>query len=46
MFLWSEEQARAHRASGWRPDGAYLTMNQAGYMVKYAQSALFGWEVE
>ena len=41
VFFWSEEHARDYRRTHQQPDGAYLTMDQAAFSERYAQSGLF-----
>jgi hypothetical protein len=42
VFFWSEEDARKFRATRRRPDGVYLTLEQAAWSTRIAQGALFG----
>lgn len=46
-FLWekrtSEEHAREYRRKRHRVRGAYFTAQQAAYLNRAIQSALFGW---
>jgi hypothetical protein len=41
VFFWSEEHARDYRRKHQQPDGAYLTLSQAAFCERYAQSGLF-----
>ena len=41
VFFWSEEHARNFRAKHQQPDGLYLTMEQAAFSERIAQSGLF-----
>jgi hypothetical protein len=41
VFFWSEEHARRFRAKHPMPDGLYLTMQQAAFSERIAQSGLF-----
>jgi hypothetical protein len=41
VFFWSEEHAREFRATRQQPQGMYLTMEQAAFSERIAQSGLF-----
>lgn len=41
VFFWSEEHARDYRHNHQQPDGTYLTLAQAAFAERYAQSGLF-----
>ncbi|HVO98347.1 MAG TPA: hypothetical protein VMT15_09790 [Bryobacteraceae bacterium] len=41
VFFWSEEHAREYRSTHSQPAGAYLTMDQAAFTERIAQSGLF-----
>ena len=46
VFFWSEEHARHFRANHWQPEGLYLTMDQAAFSERIAQSGLFAFGKE
>ena len=41
VFFWSEEHAREYRLEHLQPDGTYLTLAQAAFSERIAQSGLF-----
>ncbi len=41
LFFCSEEHARGFRERNRQPDGEYLTLDQAAFCDRLAQSALF-----
>jgi len=45
-FFWSEEHARDYRRTPQQPDGVYLSMEQAAFSERIAQSGLFAFTVD
>ena len=46
VFFWSEEHARNYRRAHQQPHGTYLTLAQAAFAERYAQSGLFAAALE